>query len=155
MWAVALFLDPEAQANQIREAVFRVASQRNARSHMETGALPIVAGAVDREFAEVEAAAGIDDLLTGQTDQVTAPESQQSPGPQTRSARPDVPFGLPMTAYGDNQLDALVMWIIEDGVARSQEDLAAEMRQELGIVRRSHRVDTAIGHAIDRALGRS
>lgn len=155
VWAVALFLDPEAQANQIREAVFRVASQRNARSHMETGALPIVAGAVDREFAEVEAAAGIDDLLTGQTDQVTAPESQQSPGPQTRSARPDVPFGLPMTAYGDNQLDALVMWIIEDGVARSQEDLAAEMRQELGIVRRSHRVDTAIGHAIDRALGRS
>jgi hypothetical protein len=36
-------------------------------------------------------------------------------------------------------------------VARGEEELAAQVREELGIRRRSHRVDTAISHAIRRS----
>ena len=144
VWAVGLFLDPEAQANTIREAVFRVESARRARLVTPTGALPILDAQVAQEFAEVVAAAGADDLLADQGQAPTAGE----PLP-----RPDVPYGLPMTAYGDNQLDALAAWIMADGVARDKEELAAQLRAELGIKRRSHRVDTAIGNAIARLAG--
>lgn len=149
VWAVALFLDPESQANQIREAVLRVDAARMSRNFVATGALPIIDLAVQQEFAEVEAAAGQDNLLET-PDVVTDQESLA-----LRAQRPDVPYGLPMTAYGDNQLDSLVTWIMGDGVVRDLDELALEVRQELGIVRRSHRVDTSIANAIDRALGRN
>lgn len=149
VWAVALFLDPESQANQIREAVLRVDAARRSRNFVATGALPIIDLAVQQEFAEVEAAAGQDNLLET-PDLGATPENIV-----LRAQRPDVPYGLPMTAYGDNQLDSLVVWIMGDGVVRDLDELAQEVRQELGIVRRSHRVDTSIANAIDRALGRS
>lgn len=153
VWAVALFLDPEAQANQIREAVFRVEASRKSRNYVTTGALPIVGAQVQQAFAEIEAAAGQDDLLqTGSQEILATPQVAEVTGGE-RSPRPDVPYGLPLTAYGDNQIDALVLWIMEDGQRRDQEELAAELRQELGIVRRSHRVDTAMINAIRRALG--
>lgn len=152
VWAVALFLDPEAQANQIREAVFRVEASRRSRNHVTTGALPIVDVQVQQAFADVEAAAGQDKFLETGSLEVVAAEVAAG-APSERSARPDVPYGLPLTAYGDNQLDALVLWIMEDGQRRDEEELAAQMRQELGITRRSHRVDTAMSNAIRRALG--
>lgn len=68
--------------------------------------------------------------------------------------RPDVPFGLPITAYGDNQLEDLVRWIGSDGVPRSDDELAAAVRSELGVTRRSHRVDTVVANAIRRAYAR-
>ena len=149
VWAVALFLDPESQANQIREAVLRVEAARRSRNFVATGALPIIDLAVQQEFAEVEAAAGQDNLLE-------TPDLGASPENLVlRAQRPDVPYGLPMTAYGDNQLDSLVIWIMADGVVRDLDELAQEVRQELGILRRSHRVDTSIANAIDRALGRN
>ncbi|XBH21835.1 hypothetical protein V5R04_01000 [Jonesiaceae bacterium BS-20] len=154
VWAVALFLNPEAQANQIREAVFRVEASRKSRNYVTTGALPIVGAQVQQAFAEVEAAAGQDDLLqTGSQEVLTTPQVAAQEAGVERSPRPDVPYGLPLTAYGDNQLDSLVLWIMEDGQRRDQEELAAELRQELGIIRRSHRVDTAMNNAIRRALG--
>lgn len=66
--------------------------------------------------------------------------------------RPDVRRGLPIGAYSDDQLDDLAAWICSDGEERSRDDLAAELRDQLGITRRSHRVDTAIRGAVERAL---
>ena len=71
-----------------------------------------------------------------------------------RTPRPDVEVGLPISAYGDNELDELVAWIASDHVVRDEEQLAGALRAELGITRRSTRVDTAVAGAVRRLLGR-
>ncbi|MDM7855525.1 hypothetical protein [Cellulomonas alba] len=72
--------------------------------------------------------------------------------PVPTSRRPDVRKGLPIGAYSDDQLDDLVAWLRSDGQDRSRDELASALRDELGITRRSHRVDTAVRSAISRAL---
>jgi len=66
--------------------------------------------------------------------------------------RPDVRRGLPIGAYSDDQLDELVTWLRSDGQERSRDQLAAALRDELGINRRSYRVDTAIRGAVSRGM---
>lgn len=66
--------------------------------------------------------------------------------------RPDVRKGLPIGAYSDDQLDELVAWLRSDGEERNREQLAAALRDELGITRRSYRIDTAVRSAVSRAL---
>ncbi|WP_232014258.1 hypothetical protein [Cellulomonas fimi] len=66
--------------------------------------------------------------------------------------RPDVRTGLPIGAYSDDQLDELVAWLLSDGRERNREQLAAALREELGITRRSYRIDTAVRSAVTRAL---
>jgi hypothetical protein len=80
----------------------------------------------------------------------TAPEQPMLP---VRSApRPDVPAGLPITAYGDDQLDELATWILSDGVPRDERQLDEALRAELGLTRRGVRVDSAVAGAVRRAL---
>jgi hypothetical protein len=66
--------------------------------------------------------------------------------------RPDVRRGLPIGAYSDDQLDELVGWLQSDEQERTREQLAAALRDELGITRRSYRIDTAVRSAITRAM---
>ena len=65
--------------------------------------------------------------------------------------RPDVRTGLPIGAYSDDQLDELVAWLQSDEQERTREQLADALRDELGVTRRSYRIDTAIRSAISRA----
>lgn len=159
LWSVALFLDPEAQANKVREAVFRVEAQRNVANIAATGTLPVITSDVTQSVLLAEQGADVsqsdDDLLREDASIVLAGGGTQPSlfAQDERGARPDVPFGLPMSAYGDNQLEELVAWVVSDGVQRDEEEIAAVVREELGIKRRSHRVDSAISHAIRRTLG--
>ncbi len=66
--------------------------------------------------------------------------------------RPDVRRGLPIGAYSDDQLDELVAWLQSDEQERTREQLAAALRDELGITRRSYRIDTAVRGAISRGM---
>ncbi len=66
--------------------------------------------------------------------------------------RPDVRPGLPIGAYSDDQLDDLVRWLRSDGQDRTRDVLADALRAELGITRRSHRVDTVVRAAVARAF---
>jgi hypothetical protein len=72
--------------------------------------------------------------------------------PVRTGPRPDVRRGLPIAAYSDDQLDDLVAWLRSDGEERSRDELAAALREELGVTRRSFRIDTAVRAAITRAL---
>ncbi len=65
--------------------------------------------------------------------------------------RPPVRSGLPISAYSDDEIDEVVAWLISDGAPRSREELAGEVRDELGITRRSSRVDAVIAAAVRRA----
>lgn len=66
--------------------------------------------------------------------------------------RPDIRKGLPIGAYSDDQLDELVAWLQSDEQERTREQLAAALRDELGVTRRSYRIDTAVRSAIARGL---
>lgn len=67
-----------------------------------------------------------------------------------RGPRPRVERGLPIAAYTDDQLDELVAWIRSDGVARTDDELAAVLRGELGLTRRGSRIDAVVGAAVRR-----
>lgn len=156
LWSVPLFLDPASQANLVREAVFRIDAERKAAAKRALPAPPIPEDATDKVLAHETAELAlqdIDSLLAA--DDVSVEFSggavQPSLFADARPPRPDVPFGLPINAYGDNQLDELVAWICTDGEERDEEELSALVREELGIRRRSHRVDTAISNAIRRS----
>ncbi len=156
LWSVALFLDPEGQANKVREAVLREESKRRAAEVLATGALPVItADVLDEVMLEELQSAEVGDIdsLLHEDAAITLAGGATQPSlfsVQGRGPRPDVPFGLPMSAYGDDQLDELVAWITSDGEDRDEEEIAAVVREELGIRRRSHRVDTAIANAIRR-----
>lgn len=66
--------------------------------------------------------------------------------------RPDIRKGLPIGAYSDDQLDEMAAWLMSDGQQRSRDELADALRAELGLTRRTHRVDTAIRAAVTRAM---
>jgi hypothetical protein len=87
-----------------------------------------------------------------------APGTSASPwtaiAPQRRGHRPRVPTGRPVEDYRDDELDAVVAWICSDTLLRTREQLAALVRQQLGLVRRSSRVDTAVASAITRVVAR-
>lgn len=102
--------------------------------------------------AEVRAAAsgpsaGSPAAATGATDSVPA----QARAP--RGPRPPLARGLPIGAYGEDELDALAAWILADGQPRDPEALAAELRAELGITKRGTRVDTVLAAVARRAAG--
>ncbi|MFS0699906.1 hypothetical protein AB6N24_08035 [Cellulomonas sp. 179-A 4D5 NHS] len=65
--------------------------------------------------------------------------------------RPPIRPGLPINAYSDDQLDEVVTWLVSDGVERGREELAAAVREALGITRRSSRVDAVVAGAVRRA----
>ena len=188
VWSVALFLDPERQANRIREAVFEIEARRRAQRQPVTGALPIVgldgSGPLTALAGDDADDAGQDDLVdpAAPVASVVAPphvvratitgssvSGSTVAGPGTpeqgtlglglgavaleRGPRPEVEPGLPIAAYGDDQLDELVLWIAADGTARDHEQLGRALRAELGITRRNHRVDTAVANAVRRRLG--
>ncbi|MGV8978079.1 MAG: hypothetical protein ACOH17_08535, partial [Cellulomonas sp.] len=64
--------------------------------------------------------------------------------------RPNVRSGLPVSAYSDDELDEIITWITSDGSERNREALAARVREELGMTRRSSRVDAVVAAAVRR-----
>ena len=87
-----------------------------------------------------------------------APEPEQPSldlgleGPQRTAPRPPLARGLPIGAYGDDELDMLAVWVLSDGVARDVSALAEELRAELGITKRGKRVDSVLSAVARRAL---
>ena len=76
-------------------------------------------------------------------------------GPPPRDPRPNIPPGFPITDYSPRELASLARWILSDTLLRTDEDLMAEMRQELGFKRRGSRIDTALEAAIQRVRGKT
>jgi hypothetical protein len=97
---------------------------------------------------ELGSEADVEPARTDSTETGPAPTRAVPTGP-----RPSVQAGLPISAYGDNELDELAAWILSDGVERDEQTLAAALRAELALTRRSARVDAAVGGAARRALG--
>lgn len=66
--------------------------------------------------------------------------------------RPPVMRGLKISEYGDNELDALSLWLHRTQGISDEAELVDALRKDLGLKRRGARVDTALGNAAKRAL---
>jgi hypothetical protein len=74
-----------------------------------------------------------------------------TPGADPEPRRPDVARGLPIAAYGDDQLDELAAWLLAGNPEQDDAALAAALRSELGLTKRGTRVDAAVRAAVRRA----
>ena len=66
----------------------------------------------------------------------------------TRGPRPLVPRRDSIGEYSHRRLVELAQWILSDTLLRTDEELMAEMRKELGFKRRGNRIDEALRKAI-------
>lgn len=69
---------------------------------------------------------------------------------QARAPRPAIARGLPLAAYGDDQLDELAMWIRSDNIPRTHEELVEELRATLRLTRRGTQTDAVLANVIRR-----
>lgn len=142
VWSAAAFLDPQGEADAVLEATMDALRRRIA----ERGAPPAAAAAVP-VVAPDQAPDG-EELVTA------VPAAASSAVPAPRGPRPPVEAGLPINAYTDDQLDDVAAWVLADGTARDDVELADALRAELGITRHGARIDTAIAGAVRRARAR-
>ena len=78
------------------------------------------------------------------------------PASPVRGLRPDVPPNRgDINKYSPDELVALARWIMSDSLLRTDDELQAEMRSELGFQRKGSRIDAALQSAITLAKGHS
>lgn len=67
-----------------------------------------------------------------------------------RGPRPPIAKGLPLAAYGDDQLDELLEWICSDEIERSEDEQVTELRVALNLAKRGAQVDAVLRHVVQR-----
>ncbi|WP_371174510.1 hypothetical protein [Buchananella felis] len=143
--SAAIFLDPQWQADHLESLVVDVLRERALERKRQEDAEAAAAGVPsDEPEADAEAAQSGDEGEQG----AAAPAA---PVGRPRGVRPPTASGLPLAAYGDDQLDELLAWIESDGLERSHEELVEELRKELGLKRRGAQADAVLGHVVRRA----
>ena len=166
-FSTAVFMDPQAEAQAILAEVMEVVAGRRARRTAPPSVAPQppdAGGAGGEPAAAAETVPGSADAAGADPDgEATAGagtasgDGRAGGGPAARAVavrergpRPSVVPGLPLAAYGDDQLDDLLAWIISDGVERGDDELVAELRDELALTRRGTQADAVLGHVVRR-----
>ena len=154
VWSAAAFLDPQAEADAIREMVAEALEQRRAASGTSAHAMKSPTFEPDDDSAEVTAVPAVVTavLATEQGGAAATAAAEPVEPVEPVLERPMVEPGLPVGAYTDDQLDALVRWLLGSGVSREEATLAEMLRGELGLTRRGVRVDGMVAAAVQRAL---
>jgi hypothetical protein len=172
VWSTDVFRDPAREVARVRGTVREeqrrreqaAGASRGSVSGRVPGAAPSDGGmsGAERSSAEVSgaavSAAGVRWDSEGAAPRPgSAVRSAGSPwtavAPSRRGERPRVPTGRPIEQYRESELDAVVTWICSDTLLRTHEQIAALVRQQLG-VRRGSRVDAAVSAAIERVVAR-
>ena len=79
------------------------------------------------------------------------PDARASHSGEERGKRPDFTAGLPLSAYRDEQLDAILLWIASDRVRRSEEELVAALYAQLNPAERNAQTDAVLTNAVRRS----
>lgn len=172
-FSTAVFIDPQREAEAIVDVVLNVVDERRGLSE------PVVIESIELPPERVDDTDLDDDAeISGHE---TEPPPPGSPEPETdpqdasatrpaeapaagtrsegsrspttaRGERPDIRVGMPFSAYTDDDLDALAVWVLADGIERDELEFAAALRQELGVERRSAHVDLVLARVAARHL---
>lgn len=163
VWSTALFLDPAREAQRIKDLTLEAAEEHmlNHQPPPPPADVPIdladdVDGALftDPAFAPAAADAGaptpahVAQPPLALTLDLSGPPAEATLRP---GVRPNILPGLPISAYGDNDLDDIILWLQSTGESNDPEHMGKMLRAELGVTRRSTRVDLAIDAALRRA----
>ena len=91
-----------------------------------------------------------DDRSSPEEDAPTQPHAAPSaPAPApARKPRPPISPGYSIGEYSRRELVSLAQWVLSDTLLRTDEELMAEMRKELGFKRRGARIDAALQVAV-------
>ena len=84
-----------------------------------------------------------------QPERLKQPESETSPSNQ-RGQRPNVPQRSKIGDYTQAELVVLIRWILSDGCLQTDDEICAEMVQELGFKRRGVRIEEAVRAALKK-----
>ncbi|MDU5269039.1 MAG: DNA helicase, partial [Varibaculum cambriense] len=135
VYSTAVFMDPATQAQQLLDLVVDVVEERKkAQAQREAATAP--APAASPAPAPLYAASLV---------------SQEATSEEERSVkRPAISRGLPLTAYGDDQLDDLLAWIRSDDKPRSVDEEVELLFNELGLQRRDGQVETILKNVVTR-----
>jgi hypothetical protein len=79
---------------------------------------------------------------------------EQTPSAR-RGPRPAIARGLPLAAYGDDQLDELAQWLRSDGGEHPADQLVEELREALGLTRRGAQTDAVLANVVRRTAPRA
>jgi hypothetical protein len=165
VWSTDLFRDPAREVARVRGSVraalpvappgARRAGSAGQPAGEPTGERPRVRWDTDRAQPAHEPASGSSPQSSPRSADVGG---QGSPWTavvaRRRGERPRVPTGRLVEDYREDELDQVVAWICSDTLLRTREQLAALVRQQLGLVRRGSRVDAAVDAAITRVESR-
>lgn len=136
VWASAWFADPETEIQKITSA-WRVAVVESA---------PRPNPRVQPPPATTSARLGL-----GPLEQPNPPEQPVGGHGVDREPRPDVPAGLSIDDYTDQQLIALCLWLIGDGMALDREERLTQAMRELGFKRRGRKITERLTRVVEIA----
>lgn len=165
-YSAGVFVDPEAQARTIEDEIIEVLEARaQAQAGPEVEAVP--------EHVD-DLAPGPRLALVPDPPSPLEPEPQEGAAPggaahegsapglreatrtgskageAERGPRPPIAQGLPLQAYSDDQLDDLMAWIRSDGIERTVEEEAEELRATLALRRRGSGIDAVLANVVGR-----
>ncbi len=163
--SMAVFTDPEREAQEIVQLVLDavdavngpadavVAVPADAAEQVEVVDEPVEDPHLDAALAESDQARTRIDARSAEAAEASAAETAAE-APE-RGPRPAIARGLPLAAYGDDQLDELAQWLRSDGVDRAPERLVEELRETLGLTRRGAQTDAVLAHVVRRTAPRA
>ncbi|MBI3647146.1 MAG: hypothetical protein HY240_00030 [Actinobacteria bacterium] len=113
-------------------------------------------------YNEAVEAADRDDLARSQVGRVGGstsmrpagdPDLPSGAGVPMRTSRPPIPRNHPIGYYTHRQLVSLVRWVESDTLLRTEDEVLAQVMQDLGFERRGKNIISAISRAISDARG--
>lgn len=158
-----VFADPQAQAQRVSHALTTALNAR--KQQLST---PIIATPqFDAELEDESSTSTEENPLredksvnrenTSESEFLESKDEADSPTTtqlrlvkKPRGPRPPIAKGLPLTAYGDDQLDELLEWICSDGVPRSEDEQVTQLREALDLAKRGAQVDVVLRHVVQR-----
>lgn len=149
-YSAALFMDPAGEVERICDLL---ADREPAEEEAALAEAEISAEVPEVDASTWEAFGTGDDA---QAERQLAKAEAESAAKQrearlNRDERPDVTPGLPLAAYSDDQLDAVVTWIASDGLPRTELDFMKALRNELDIKRRGAQIDAVLRNVVRRS----
>lgn len=139
-YSMAVFIDPQGEAEKIAHFVLNIIESRKqaaANPHQEVAKV-LRPAALAEELSQKE-----EESAWGNT-------PGEAPAEMVRGPRPPIASNLPLSGYSDDQLDDLMTWIFSDGLERTDEQAIEELRSELGLRRRGSQVDAVLANVVRR-----
>lgn len=139
VFSTAVFMDPQGQAEEILEIV--LAALKTRLEQIEKTKINILE-ATKKIVAPPQPAPEVS----------VSTESMEIN--LNRGPRPPIAQGLPLAAYGDDQLDDLLVWVLSDGVERTEDELVEQLRKALALTRKGAQVDAVLRHVVKRGTSK-